>query len=278
MTFTPYFRLRLFVLPACILLALFVPATATAQQGDSGAIAQGFQIEGSSSDFVGGALVSTKSTNPRVVQLATNATANRLAGVVSEQPLVALSGGGSKVQVVISGTTNVLVSDINGIVKAGDKITASPVQGVGMLAGSGSQVVGTAQATFDAGSASAQTITDAKGKQRTIHINRLSLQINVSYYQSPSSGLIPPFVQGLANNIAGRSVSLVRIAICAILLLLACIGTAAVLYTSIRSGLISIGRNPLAARAIRLGLLQIGIAVVLTLALTLLGSYIILTV
>jgi hypothetical protein len=85
-------------------------------------------------------------------------------------------------------------------------------------------------------------------------------------------------VQGLANNIAGRPVSLMRILVCSILLLLAFVITAALLYTSIRSGIISIGRNPLAAGAIRRGLIQICAAVFLILALVLLASYIILTV
>jgi hypothetical protein len=249
-----------------------------AQNSDGQAIAQGFSISGNKSDFVAGALVSTKKGNERTVELATLDNSARLAGVVSNKPLVALGDGSPQTQVVISGAISVVVSDINGSIRAGDKITASPVAGIGMLANSSDQVVGTAQGDFDTSSAKTQTISDTTGKQREIHIGRVPLLIGISFYQAPSSGYIPPFVQGLANNIAGRPVSLMRILVCSILLLLAFVITAALLYTSIRSGIISIGRNPLAAGAIRRGLIQICAAVFLILALVLLASYIILTV
>ena len=58
-------------------------------------------------------------------------------GVVINQDssLLSLSTGkGSEAQVATSGTVPVLVSDINGAVKRGDHITASPIAGVGMRA------------------------------------------------------------------------------------------------------------------------------------------------
>lgn len=270
-----------YLLAVALLLALVVVpfgSLAHAQNGDTQAIAQGFSISGDKSDFVAGALVSTKKSNEKAVELATLENTARLAGVVSTKPLVALGDGSSQTQVVISGTVPVVVSDMNGNIRAGDKITASPIAGVGMLADSSNQVVGTAQSDFDTGSSKSQSITDTSGKKREVHIGRVTVLIGISFYQAPSSGYIPPFVQGLANNIAGRPVSLMRILVCSILLLLAFVITAALLYTSIRSGIISIGRNPLAAAAIRRGLIQIGVAVVLILALVLLASYIILTV
>jgi hypothetical protein len=261
-----------------LLLLGGISSAASAQSGGE-AIAQGFAIHGTASDFVSGALVSTQSHNAHSVELATRNNASRMAGVVSTQPLVALSSDTTpKVQVVISGGVPALVSDINGAIQAGDKITSSPIAGVGMLATSSDQVVGTAQDDFSTAGADTQRITDADGKTRSVHIGRVALQIGIAYYQAPTSGFIPPLVQGLADNIAGRPVSLIRILVCTILLLLAFVSTAALVYTSVRSGLISIGRNPLAAGAIRRGMIQIGAAAVLILGLVLLGSYIILTV
>jgi hypothetical protein len=265
---------------ALLLVGSVLPAgvPAAAQSNGSEAIAQGFGISGDADDFITGALVSTKKGDEKTVELATLDNSARLAGVVSDTPLVALSSGSASTQVVISGTVQVLASDINGKIRAGDKITASPIAGVGMLANSSDQVVGTAQSDFNTNNAKTQKITDSAGKQRDVRLARVPLLIGISFYQAPSSGYIPPFVQGLANNIAGRPVSLLRILVCSVLILLAFVSTAALLYTSVRSGLISIGRNPLAAGAIRRGLIQIGIAVVLILALVLLASYIILTV
>ncbi|HSX34852.1 MAG TPA: hypothetical protein VLF62_04375 [Candidatus Saccharimonadales bacterium] len=277
----PLHRLRNCLLAVALLLALTaapIGPSAAAQDNDSQAIAQGFNINGDKDDFIAGALVSTKKGDEKTVELANQENGARLAGVVSDRPLVALSNGTAQTQIVISGSVPVVVSDINGDVRAGDKITASPIAGVGMLASGSDQVVGTAQSDFVTTSAKTRTITDTSGKQHTVHLGRVPLLIGISFYQAPTSGYIPPFVQGLANNIAGRPVSLMRILVCSILLLLAFVSTAALLYTSIRSGLISIGRNPLAAGAIRRGLVQIGVAVVLILGLVLLASYIILTV
>jgi hypothetical protein len=273
------FRNCLFALALLLALSVVPPAASVAAQSNTGeAIAQGFNISGDSADFVTGALVSTKKGDEKTVELATQGNVARLVGVVSNTALVALSNGNAKTQVVLSGGVSAVVSDINGQVKAGDKITASPIAGVGMLANNSNQVVGTAQNDFNAAMGSTQKITDAAGKEHSVHVGRVPLLIGVSFYQAPTSGYIPPFVQGLANNIAGRPVSLLRVLVCSILLLLAFVSTAALLYTSIRSGLISIGRNPLAAGAIRRGLLQIGVAVLLILGFVLLASYIILTV
>jgi hypothetical protein len=268
---------------AVVVLCMFVLTlsggiSAQAQSAGGAAIAQGFVVDGALDNFVTGALVSVKSGSDNTVQLATEKNATQLVGVVSKTPLVALSNGEAEVQVIINGSVSALVSDINGAVKAGDKITVSPIAGVGMRATANAQVVGTAQADFDSVSTTAQTIKDTSGNDRTVHLGRVPLQVNVSYYQSETSGLVPPFIQGVANSLAGRPVSLIRILVCTVLLLLAFATSAIVLYTSVRSGIISIGRNPLAAKAIRRGLLQVGLALLLVLGLTLLASYLILTI
>lgn len=272
------FRKSVLVVLCLFALAIAGSATGYAQNTGNAAIAQGFIADGTLSDFVTGALVSVKDGSSNTVQLADGGNALQLVGAISKTPLVTLSNGDAQVQVIISGTVSALVSDINGTVKAGDKIAVSPIAGVGMRATANAQVVGTAQANLDTATATAQTITDHSGKARTIHLGRVPLQVNVAYYQSETSGLVPPFIQGLANNLAGRQVSLIRILIAGILLLLAFITTAIILYASVRSGIVSIGRNPLAAKAIRRGLLQVGAAALLVLGLTLLAGYLILTI
>jgi hypothetical protein len=252
---------------------------ADAQQSGSSTevVAQGFTVEGSAADFVDGALVSTKDNTARIVQLATTSTADRLVGVVSEAPLVALSGEETTVQVATSGPVRALVSDINGSIRAGDKITPSPIEGVGMLATGNDHIIGTARAGLDGNAAKTQEITDSKGGKHTVRLGRVPLQVGISFYQTPTSGFVPPLVQGFANTIAGRPVSFVRVAACSMLLLLAVVSAATLMYAAVRSSLVSLGRNPMAAKAIRRGLIQVGVATVLILALVLLASYIILT-
>ena len=129
------------------MLALFsvVPAGVSAAD-TTAAISQGFEAEGEISP---GTLVSfADKTKSGAVKAANTDTADRLVGVIANKPLVELSGGSKQAQVVLSGTTTVLVSDINGKVNYGDKIAPSPVSGVGMKATTSGLVVGTVSQDF----------------------------------------------------------------------------------------------------------------------------------
>ena len=108
-------------------LCLGWPAVA----GASSSIAQGFKASGT--DIVSGALVSLQSGSANTVELSTVGNQERLLGVAGSQSLIEFANG-SPVQVVTSGATATLVSDINGAIKSGDRITASPIIGVGMKA------------------------------------------------------------------------------------------------------------------------------------------------
>ena len=259
------------------LAACVVSARVSAAQSNA-AVSQGFQGSASDNSIVGGAIVSLKSGNSSVVTGADTQNANSMIGVVNTKATLALSASSSQVPVVIAGTTPVLVSDINGAVQTGDKITASPITGVGMKATTDAEVVGIAQQNFDAGAARGQAVTDRSGAAHTVHIGAITAQISVAYYIAPSNNILPPFLQNLANSIAGKPVSVVRILVACVLLLLASIGIFILLYTSIHSGIISIGRNPLAAHAINRGLATVGLTTLLILAFALVATYIILAI
>jgi len=254
-----------------------VPYFAIAEQS-SGTIAQSFDVDAGKGEITAGALVSLKAGSSRTIELATAGSNAQLAGVVDKTPLVSITSTHQGAQVVLSGTSNVLVSDINGAIAAGDKIAASPIAGVGMVATADSQIAGTAGDGLDISKTQARSITDSHGKEHTIHIGLIPLQVGVAYYQAPGSSFLPPFIQRLANNIAGRTVSLIRILVCSTLLLLSVIIVVVLISTTVRSAMISLGRNPLAASAIRKGVYQvIGITAVI-LGGSLLAAYLILTV
>ncbi|HSX17544.1 MAG TPA: hypothetical protein VLH86_05600 [Patescibacteria group bacterium] len=259
-----------------LLLAPFFAGVAAHAQTGSSAIAQGFSADSSKGDIVAGALVSFTTGDAKQVELATSESASLLAGVVDSDPFVAISGSGQEVQVVLNGTTNVLVSDINGDIHAGDKITISPIAGTGMLATADSQVVGTAESDFDAAAAQTRTVTDSHGKEHTVHIGSIPLQVGVSYYQAPGSNFLPPFVQNLANSLAGRPVSFIRVLLCGALLLIGFVSIGILVYASVRSAMTSIGRNPLAAGAIKKGMYQMIAIAAGLLGGTLLASYLLL--
>ncbi len=240
----------------------------------STAVAQGFAATAGTS--TAGTIVSAQPRVPLQVEPATLAATN-MVGVIGQDPLLTLSEGVPGVRVIIGGTADTLVSDINGAIKAGDRITASPIAGVGMKATASAQIIGTAATNFDTGASKSQTISDKGGKQRTVHIEELPVQIAVSYYAASTSNFLPPFVQNAANAIAGTQVSLLRVFAASIVSILGAIGAITLVSSAVRSGIIALGRNPLAAGAIRRGLLEVGGIVVLLAAFTVIVADLILT-
>jgi hypothetical protein len=267
---TPFFLTVLFLIS--------FSATVNAANDISGSIAQGFLTNNQKGEIVPGSLVSTNTNDPKSVELATKDPTSALVGIADDKPLLVISTGAKEVEVVIGGTTSALVSDINGKIEAGDKITASPINGVGMRATNDSQVVGTAQTNFDLGAAKEQNITDKNGKDHIVRIGYIPVQVGVALYRSPNSDFVPPFVQNIANNIAGRPVSLIRILLCSAFVITGLIVVVVLIYGAVRAAMTSLGRNPLAANTIRKSLYRIiGVAFTI-LAGALLASYIILAV
>lgn len=247
------------------------------QAESTSAISQGFKT--TETDVIAGALVSLTSGSESTVQLANTDRVNQLIGVIGDRPLIELNNNDKEVQVVISGTTQTLVSDINGDIKAGDRITASPINGVGMKANSSSLTVGTAQDDLGTANTTNRTINDKQGQPQTVKVGAVPLQINVSYYIAPEERdtFLPPFLQSVANSVAGKEVSGVRVLISTLVLLFGFVSIAVLLYSSIRSSIISIGRNPLSEGAVRKSLFEVGATALGILLVMLIAIYLVLT-
>lgn len=246
-------------------------------QGAS-SIAQGFQS--SDPNVVAGALVSLKQGTPNTVELGTQDNVDRLLGVVGNKSVIELTNGRESVQVVTNGSTTVLVSDINGAIKTGDKVTTSPISGIGMKATTSTIVIGTAQAGFSSTSiVQTRTVTDKKGKELSVHIGAIPIQVDKVFYQAPQddNSFLPPVLQDFASSVAGHEVSPVRVLVAALLVLMLFVVVTILVYSSVRSSIISIGRNPLSEEAVQKSLLEIGLTVVGILVFTVIVIYLILT-
>jgi len=245
-----------------LLLLLFLAPNSTNAELQAAAIAQGFTTD--ESKVVEGALVSLQPGKPGAVELASASNAQQLVGVVGKDPLIQLGGtGGGNVQVITNGVTVALVSDMDGEIKTGDKITASAVLGIGTKATSGVMVLGTAQADLSSVKTTEHFITDVDGQVHTVHIGLIPTQVGVSFYtDSSDKTFVPTFLQEFANSIAGKQVSAVRVLIAVMILLLSFISVAVLLYAAVKSSIISIGRNPLSASSVRKSLWQAGFAAV----------------
>ncbi|HSW98765.1 MAG TPA: hypothetical protein VLF71_02925 [Candidatus Saccharimonadales bacterium] len=240
-------------------------------------IAQGFRT--SDAGVVSGALVSLKEGVANTVELGTPDNSQNLIGVAGSKSLIELSSGTGSVQVVTNGTTQALVSDINGDVKTGDRVTASPIAGVGMKATSSGIVVGSAQANLSSATTSTQTVTNKRGKQVTVKIGTIPVQVDKVFYQAPTDtvSFLPPVLSDFANSVAGHQVSPVRVVAAALLISLLFVAVTILLYSSVRSSIISIGRNPLSEQAVHKSLLEVGLTVVGVLVFTVIVVYLILT-
>src|SRR6266540_3646823 len=200
-----------------LVLFLAIVTTLPAAAQSISAIAQQFQTR--QTDITAASLVGMEKGTNNSIQLSNFERTDRLVGVVSENPLIELSDGDNGIQVVTSGLTKALVSDVNGSIAAGDKITASPIEGVGMKATDSAMVVGTAQSPLT--SSKTEKITDKSGKQVTVHVGLVSIQVGVSFYNADvgkKTSFIPSFLQSLANDVAGRTVSPIRVLTAALIL------------------------------------------------------------
>jgi hypothetical protein len=221
-----------------------------------------------------------KNSQDQVVPAATVTVENLLGVAINagSSILSVNSGETNQVQVATSGTLPVIVSDINGPIFRGDQITASPINGVGMKATNNTRVVGIAQDDLKESKNNKQRYTDSEGIQHTITIGEIQVLVNVSYYfKEPDKTLIPASIQNLANALAGKNVSSLPILISGAIFLVTIIVVVSIVFSMVRSSIISVGRNPMSQSAIYRDLIQLSVLVVVILAVGMASIYLVLT-
>lgn len=268
---------RYFPVITCGTLAVIL-LCATGKATALGALAQSFTTTDNS--LVAGTVVSLKSGSTNVVQKSTPGHESLLLGVTASRPLVSLGSGKQQAQVVVSGLTPTLVSDINGDIKIGDKITVSPLEGIGMKAMQSVETVGTAESSLSSSQTTTQTVTDKNGKSVQVKVGLVSVQVDVAYYQasqSKLSGFVPSFLVNVGSSIAGKDISPLRVLVGFCSLLLGFVIAGVTLQAGVRAGIISLGRNPLASGILRRSLLDVLATSLGLLAITAMAFYLILT-
>jgi hypothetical protein len=234
-------RLKLYMTAWCLLLlVLCVPGMVSAE-----AISKAYRIEGNPTN---GSLVSLDASKPGTGHLANIENSTDLLGTVvgRDDSLLAIDPADDKVQVAIGGEAPVLVSTVNGDIKTGDMISVSPLTGVGMKAGPGVPVIGTAQADFTARSTGATTrqVTDKNGGTETVSVGFVPVKIQVN--NSPNNAESLNSLQRIVQGLTGRVIPTVRIILSLVIAVITLITLTTLIYGSIFGSIISIGRNPLA--------------------------------
>jgi len=261
----------LLVLPLC---GLFICGTVHAVT----TISQGFSTSDSTVRL--GSIVSLVDNTSDQVVTASSKNVGAILGVVIDagNTLLSLSSGKSnQTQVATGGVVDTLVANINGNISAGDEITASPIDGVGMKATDNTRVVGVAQQPLNSNDGTQQTYTDSTGKHTTI-VGEIPVLVNVSYfYKQPDKTLIPSTVQNLANALAGKNVKPLPILISLGIFIVTLIVVVSIIYSMIHSSIISVGRNPMSQSAIYRDIIQLSVLVLGILAVAIVAIYMILT-
>lgn len=227
----------------------------------------------STTKFPNGTLVSSDIENNGSVVPSNSNSASSIVGVVVDDSAAVVSDGMvDKVDVSSDGTASILVSDINGKPVNGSKVSASPLDGIGMITTVAGKIVGTLQGDLTADSPGAQykTVTDKAGKEKKVLIGLVPIGINVTYYQPPdtASRLVPEFLRELTNTIGGKEVSPARIWGSLTVVMAGLAIVTVLVYGAVRSSIGAIGRNPLARSAIQWSLSKVIILAAVILAAT----------
>jgi len=243
-------------------------------------ITQGY---GSDSSIQRATIVSLVLDNAKKVEPTSLDNDERMHGVVVSQndaPFT-LSSEEEKTFVATKGRFEVFVSNENGPLQVGDFIAVSRVAGIGMKAQEFEPyIIGKAISSFDGetGVLSNTTIEDG-GSQKKVSIARIQVDIGVSGNPllKPTQANLPGFLQKVAETIAQKSpINPLRIYISLVLLVASTVVASILLYSGVKNGLISIGRNPLTKKSITRSLMQVIMTSIIILLLGIFGVYLLL--
>jgi hypothetical protein len=201
--------------------------------------------------------------------------------VASNDAPITLSAEGQKVFVATGGKYDILVSDQNGEIKPGDYITVSALTGIGMKASTKeTQVVGRALDGFNGrdGAIGSAEVKSGDGSTKNVNLGRISADIEVS--RNPNFGFerppIPETLRRAAESIAGKKVDVARVYIALVVFIICTIVAGTLMYGGVRSGIISIGRNPLSKKSIIKGMVQVVLFGLIIFIIGLFGVYLLL--
>ena len=210
-----------------------------------------------------GELVSTENAGAGEVTPADTTNGHGLAGisVASEQAVVSVAAGApaQSVTVVNGGTAAVYVSTLNGAIHRGDRISVSPIAGIGMKAAVGLYTIGTAEADFSAGTSPVTyQVPKVAGGTQTVHVGSIPVAILVGsgIAASEQSGVIAN-LQSVAAVVAGHQVSALRAVLSFVIAVVSVGALIALIYGAIHASIDAMGRNLLARRSILRTLTQV---------------------
>ncbi len=238
---------------------------------------------GGSSQLQPGMIVRLDSKNPKNVVALDYANVSKMWGVIvsANEAAITLSqpNVSQEVYVANSGRYSVLVSTQGGPINVGDYISISSLSGVGMKANSSDPVVlGQAAESFN-GSNNVLSTAKLNGTNGSSNVAIGLIPVDVNIINNPlasSSNNIPAPLSKVVHFVTNKSVSAIRVYLSLMVVLIGAVITVAVIYSGVKNGIISLGRNPLAKKVIGGGMLRVIAFGIIIFGLSLGGAYLLL--
>ena len=224
------------------------------------AVARGYQTDDDGLRV--GMVVSLDAANMSKVERTTSDNQSRVIGVVTmaDNSSVTVAKDDTAILVESEGEVELYVSDLNGPIKKGDLLAASPIKGI-LVKAKGSYNYVVAIATNDASQTTETHQLDNNGKKTTTKISKVAANLNRKGSQGTSQKE-PSTLVNLGKALTGKDVSEARVVIALILFVIVLIAEGGIIYGAVSSSITALGRNPLAQKMIRRELLFVsGLAI-----------------
>lgn len=233
-----------------------------------------------------GTIVELAEKDSNRVKVAAQANVKNMFGVAIDRNLLSVTLTSENLEnevfVAVSGTYNVLVSTQGGAIKKGDYITLSSISGIAMKAGTEeSTVFGRANAEFNENSVAlgSTILKDTTGKvNQTVKLGSIPVTIDIRSNPNDKSTEVDIIEQlrRVGEQIAEKEVSPIRIYLSMAITFITIIAAIVLLYSGVRNGIISIGRNPMSKKSIFRALLEVFLTTFLILIIGLFAVYLLL--
>lgn len=228
----------------------------------------------SKGDIALGSVVAISKDDPSSVELAPANLPDRIYGVVisPSDSAISIQLPNQKILVANGGKYQVRVSNQRGAITSGNYLSISSVDGVASKAiDTDTYIVGRALENFDGSDPTLSKLDNGAVEGK--------IKVQIAPGKNPlinNGGLVPGAVRRLSESIAGRPLSAFKIYIVLAIFLVTIIVSFTLIWVGVRSGIVSIGRNPLSRQSIMRSLSQIIISAIFVFFGGLVGIYLLL--
>jgi hypothetical protein len=240
-----------------LLLLIVMPAGSIKAEG------QGFSQGYSTKDdqLVAGMAVQlsiTDNQNDKYIERGSSQNPERIIGIASSPSSNIAVVGSTKNQIYVqsSGQVVAYVSDLGGVVKKGDLLTISPLKGVlQKVNNAASAEMATALEDADLSKAEDVKIDGGSTKTESTKVNKILINLDRHTFQSNQN--TSNTLSRVSRALVGKDVGELRVLVSLLVFALLLVVEGGIVYGAISSSLTSLGRNPMAGKAIKRELVRV---------------------